>query len=90
MRRREFISLLCGTATAWPLDAPAQQAERVRRIGVIMGFSAEEEVWQAYLATFRGRLQELAGQAGKICGLTTASWATAPSGRESLPRSWSR
>jgi len=64
MRRREFISLLCGTATAWPLDALAQQAERVRRIGVIMGFSAEDEVWQAY-ATFRGRLQELGWAGGQ-------------------------
>ena len=63
-RRREFISLLCGTATAWPLDALAQQAERVRRIGVIMGFSAEDEVWQAY-ATFRGRLQELGWAGGQ-------------------------
>src|SRR6516164_2309373 len=57
VRRRYFITLIGGAAAAWPLAARAQP-ERVRRIGVIMGFSAEDEVWQAYLATFRGRLQE--------------------------------
>jgi putative ABC transport system substrate-binding protein len=41
MRRRTFITLLCGTA-AWPLSAHAQQGERVRRIGVLMNLAADD------------------------------------------------
>jgi putative tryptophan/tyrosine transport system substrate-binding protein len=64
MRRREFITLLGGAAT-WPLAARAQQPDRVRRIGVIMGFAEDDEVWQAYLATFRRRLQDFGWDEGR-------------------------
>ncbi len=65
MRRREFITLLGGAAVAWPLAARAQQVERMRHIGVIMGFAENDPVWQAYLATFRQRLQEFGWSEGR-------------------------
>jgi putative ABC transport system substrate-binding protein len=65
MRRREFITLLGGATVTWPLTARAQQPDRVRRIGVIMGFAEDDEVWQAYLATFRQRLQDFGWSEGR-------------------------
>ena len=65
MKRRKFITLL-GSATAiWPLAARAQQSDRVRRIGVLMGFAENDEVWQVYLAAFRQRLQVLGWTDGR-------------------------
>jgi putative ABC transport system substrate-binding protein len=66
MRRRQFITtLLGGAASAWPPTARAQKNDRLRRVGVIMGFAQDDEVWQAYLATFRQGLQELGWTGGR-------------------------
>jgi putative tryptophan/tyrosine transport system substrate-binding protein len=77
MRRREFITLLGGAAVAWPLAARAQQVERMRHIGVIMGFAENDPVWQAYLATFRQRLQEFGWSEG--CNIRLDYWFTGES-----------
>ena len=57
MRRREFITLL-GGAAAWPLAARAQQAERMRRIGVLMARAADDPELQARVAAFLQGLQQ--------------------------------
>ena len=64
MRRREFISLL-GGAAAWPLAAHAQQAQQVRRIGVLMGWDESDREAQSNLAAFVQELQRLGWTDGR-------------------------
>ena len=71
MRRRRFITLL-GGAAAWPLAARAQQAERMRRIGVLMNVSNDEQ--QKYLAAFQQSLQQLGWTEGRNLQ-TEVRWA---------------
>src|SRR5271165_940971 len=58
MRRREFIEGL-GSAAVWPLVARAQRPERMRRIGVLIPFSAADAETQVLVAAFNQRFQEL-------------------------------
>jgi putative ABC transport system substrate-binding protein len=71
MQRREFITLLGGAAAAWPLAARAQQAERVRRIGVLMPLAATDAEGQARLAAFVQGLQQLGWTVGRNVQIDT-------------------
>ena len=54
-----------GTAAAWPLAARAQQPERMRRIGVLMNWAADDPQGQARLAAFQQALQQLGWSDGR-------------------------
>jgi putative ABC transport system substrate-binding protein len=65
VRRRDFITLVGGAAAGWPLAARAQQAERMRRIGVLMNAAADDPEGQARIAAFHQGLQELGWTLGQ-------------------------
>src|SRR5215831_5423621 len=69
MKRREFITLL-GGAASWPLAARAQQGERVRRIGLLMG-TADDREGQARVTAFKQGLQALGWTDGRNIQIET-------------------
>jgi ABC-type uncharacterized transport system substrate-binding protein len=75
MRRREFIAVL-GGATVWPLTVRAQQAERVRRIGVLMPLAADDPIGQARIAALREGLEKLGWIEGRNIRIDTRWMAT--------------
>jgi putative ABC transport system substrate-binding protein len=57
MKRREFMGLF-GAAAAWPMAAHAQQNERKRRVGVLMGLGSDDAEAQDRIAAFEHGLQQ--------------------------------
>jgi putative tryptophan/tyrosine transport system substrate-binding protein len=79
MRRREFIALLAGAAAAWPLVASAQQ-ERMRRIGVLHNFAADDPLGQARNGVFLQGLQQAGWTIGRNVQIETR-WAAGDADR---------
>jgi len=65
LKRREFITLLGSAAAAWPLAARAQQPRRMRRIGVLTPFPADDAEGHARLTAFTQALQQLGWTVGQ-------------------------
>src|SRR5260370_7015096 len=65
MKRREFITLLGGAAAVWPLPLRAQQADRVRRIGVLLPYVKDAPEDQLRRAVFQEGLQQLGWTEGR-------------------------
>ena len=65
MRRRDFVTAIVGSATAWPLTARAQQTGQVRRIGVLMGWASTDLEGHALLTEFTRHLAELGWTEGR-------------------------
>src|SRR5690349_8416758 len=78
MRRRDFIVVLSGAVT-WPGGSRAQQAERVRRVGVLMAAAADDPEYQARISAFVQGLQQLGWADGRNVRVDTR-WANDPGG----------
>ena len=65
VKRRDFITLLGGAAAAWPLAARAQQAERMRRIGMLLNLSENDVEAQRLVKAFGEGLAQLGWADGR-------------------------
>src|SRR5262245_30670896 len=80
--RRAFITLLGGAAAAWPLAARAQQAERMRRVGVLLNLSDHDVEAQRLVKAFREALAQLGWADGRNLNLRIDyRWAGGDVGR---------
>ena len=87
IRRREFIAGL-GSTAAWPA-ARAQQPDRVRRIGVLMGLDENDPIAKPRVSAFTQALATWVGAMAATCGWTFGGAALTPIGYGRSRGSWS-
>ncbi len=75
MRRREFVISVGGGALAWPLASHAQQPDRMRRIGMLMGFAESDHDAQSWVMALREELRNLGWMEGRNVEMEIR-WAT--------------
>src|ERR1700687_1982856 len=64
MKRRDFITLIGGAAVA-ASGAARAQAERIRHVGILMGYAEDEPDTRARVAAFREALEQLGWKDGR-------------------------
>ena len=69
MRRRDFMKVVAGSAVSWPLDALAQQSERMRRIGVLLQATKSDLEVKPRLKAFLDGLEQFGWTEGRILQL---------------------
>src|SRR5436190_14899397 len=74
VNRREFTTLVGIAGAAWPLRAYAQQPERMRRVGALMGFAESDPEGRILIAAFRDGLHKLGWTEGSNIQFDTR-WA---------------
>src|SRR5215471_9466427 len=65
MNRRGFITLVSRAVLVWPIAARAQQPERVRLIGALMGLNSQSQLGQQQYVALRKGLEELGWVVGR-------------------------
>jgi putative tryptophan/tyrosine transport system substrate-binding protein len=75
MRRRDFIKVFGSGAVVWPLAAYAQQAERIRRVGILLAAAANNAEYQAWVGAFLQALALLGWTIGRNVRIDIR-WAT--------------
>ena len=86
MRRRDFITVLGGAAFAGPFAVSAQQTDRIRRVGVLMGYGEADPEAKALLAEFTRELSTLGWIEGRNLRMDVR-WAP---GRTDLMRTFAK
>src|ERR1700730_13876319 len=84
LHRRKFITLFSGGVVIWTVAAQAQQSERARLIGVLMGYAESDPDAQANVSAFRESLQKLGWSEGHNIRIDTR-WPI-PADVESMQR----
>jgi len=88
MKRREFITLVGGAAVA-ALGPARAEADRVRHIGILMGYAESDPDTQARMTAFREAFEQLGWREATTSRSPIASASARSSGSAATPRNWS-